>query len=117
MQTQGQGLEVQTVVPSSLIREGVIILTPEQGYAIMSEAVESAVKTAGSTWAKTYFGTDEVVSYVFADEDELERYIVVLAARGVSEWQAVEVWLEAGDVVSINSLGEGIPPEDAVWPW
>jgi hypothetical protein len=80
-------------------------------------SVETTIKTAVESWAKSYFDTIEVVSYVFADEDEPERYIVVLAARGLTEWQAVEVWLEAGAVVSINSLGEGVPPDDAVWPW
>jgi hypothetical protein len=82
------------------------------------EIVEDRIKTAVETWAKAYFNTQELVSYFFADEDEPERHVVVLAARGLSEWQAIEVWVEAGEIVTINSLGEGVPPDDVVlWPW
>ena len=79
--------------------------------------LEDTIKTAVEIWAKDYFDTAEVISYVFEDEDESDRYIVVLAARGLDEWQAVEAWVEADEVVSINSLGEGVPPDDALWPW
>ena len=81
------------------------------------EIVEDKIRTAVEAWAKAYFDTQELISYFFVDEDEPERYIVVLAARSPSEWQAIEVWVEAGKVITINSLGEGVPPDSVVWPW
>jgi hypothetical protein len=34
-----------------------------------------------------------------------------------SEQTAVEVWLNDGDVETVNNLGEGLPLEDMAWPW
>ena len=82
--------------------------------------VEQQIRTAVAAWAKDYFESlhlTELVSYVFVDEDEPERYVVVFAARELTEWQAAEVWLENGRIASINSLGEGAPPDGVVWPW
>ena len=82
--------------------------------------VEQQIRTAVAAWAKDYFEIlhlTELVSYVFVDEDEPERYVVVFAARELTEWQAAEVWLENGRIASINSLGEGAPPDGVVWPW
>jgi hypothetical protein len=81
------------------------------------QIVEESLKTAVETWAKAYFNTHELVSYFFTDEDEPERYIVILAAKSLTEWQAAEVWVEADETITINSLGEGIPPDDVLWPW
>jgi hypothetical protein len=83
----------------------------------MERPLEDKIKTAVGAWAKTYFQTTNVVSYVFADEEEPDRYIVVLAAKGLAEWQAVEAWLEDDEIVAINSLGEGLPPDNVTWPW
>jgi len=33
----------------------------------------------------------DVVSFVFTDEDDPDRYIVIFAARELTEWQAAEV--------------------------
>ena len=82
--------------------------------------VEQQIRTAVEAWAKDYFEglhLTELVSYVFVDEDEPERYVVVFAARELTEWQAAEVWLENGRIASINSLGEGAPPDGVDWPW
>jgi len=84
--------------------------------------VEQQIRTAVKAWAQNYSDFDdihltELVSYVFVDEDEPERYVVVFAAREMTEWQAAEVWLENGRIASINSLGEGAPPDGVVWPW
>jgi hypothetical protein len=79
---------------------------------------QERIKTAVVKWAHDYYGADDVVVYLFDDEDgDPERVIAVLAVRGLEEWQAVEVWLEGNKVASINELGEGVPPEDVVWPW
>jgi len=81
--------------------------------------VEQQIRTAVDSWAEDYFhlAKGEVVSFVFADEDDMDRYIVVFAAREMTEWQAAEVWLENGRIASINSLGEGAPPDGVDWPW
>ncbi len=84
----------------------------------MSDRKQKEIKAAVVKWARDYYGVDDVVVYLFDDEDEdPERLIAVLAVRGLDEWQAAEVWLEGSKVASINELGEGVPPEDVVWPW
>lgn len=83
----------------------------------MIDAAE-LVQTAVLEWAQQYYHTPDVEVYVFIDEDEdPERFVAVLAARGLDSWQAVEAWMEAGQVVSINDLGEGVPPDGVNWPW
>jgi len=82
--------------------------------------VEQKIRTAVEVWIEEYFDDvhrAELVSYVFADEDDPERYVVVFAVQGMTEWQAAEVWLENGRIASINSLGEGAPPDGVSWPW
>ena len=77
----------------------------------MSDIVEHTIKTAVAIWLEGQLNITEVVSYVFPDEDEADRYIVVFAAKGQDMWRAVEAWVENDAVVSINDLGEGVPPE------
>ncbi len=76
------------------------------------------VKKAAEEWARDYFHTDKVIGYVSEDaEDEPGRFIVSLATPTIDDWQAVEVWVENWEVVAVNWLGEGLPPEDVEWPW
>jgi hypothetical protein len=42
---------------------------------------------------------------------------VVFAAKGQDLWRAIEVWVEEDAVVSMNDLGEGVPPDGVAWPW
>ena len=83
----------------------------------MSDMLEYTIKTAVVNWLAEQLNITEVVSYVFPDEDEVDRYIVVFAARGQDMWRAVEAWVEEDVVVGINDLGEGIPPDGVAWPW
>ena len=84
----------------------------------MSDMLEHTIKTAVADWVADEFETPDVVSYVFPDEDEVNRFIVVFAAKGQDMWRAVEVWVEEEDaVVGINDLGEGVPPDGVGWPW
>lgn len=83
----------------------------------MSDILEHTIKMAVAGWVKVELEILDVVSYVFPDEDELDRYIVVFAAKGQDMWRAVEAWVENDAVVSINDLGEGVPPEGVAWPW
>ena len=76
------------------------------------------LQSAVVEWARSYYDTDDIVAHIFDDEDDdPDRYIAVLAVRGLNAWQAVEVWLEGGQIVALNDLGEGVLSEDAVWPW
>jgi hypothetical protein len=43
------------------------------------------------------------------------QYLVVLAARSLANWLAVEVWLNDGQVETINDLGEGVPLVEQPW--
>ena len=84
----------------------------------MSNRKQKGIKTAVINWAHDYYKVNEVVVYLFDEEDEdPERVIAILAVRGLTEWQAAEIWLERNKVASINDLGEGVPPEDVAWPW
>lgn len=76
------------------------------------------VHSAVRDWAALYFQADDIVIYLFPDEDdEPERLIAILAVRGQEAWQAAEVWTDADEVASINPLGEGVPPDGVEWPW
>ena len=80
-------------------------------YQIITVAVED--------WARGYFACPDVVVHVLDQEedDEPDRYLTSLAVRGLDLWQAAEVWLEGSEVVAINDLGEGLPPDGVNWPW
>jgi hypothetical protein len=83
----------------------------------MSDMLEHTIKTAVATWLAAQLNITEVVSYVFPDEDEADRYIVVFATKSQDMWRAVEAWVENDAVVDINDLGEGVPPDGVAWPW
>ncbi|MFO7683215.1 MAG: hypothetical protein R6X34_24535 [Chloroflexota bacterium] len=83
----------------------------------MSDRMAQKIKTAVAVWVREQFKTSDVVSYLFPDEDEAERYIVVFAVSGLDGWRAAEVWVENEAVVSVNDVGEGAPPDEAPWPW
>lgn len=76
------------------------------------------IKQAVIYWAQQEFRVQEVVlGLVDVDEDEAERWLVDFAVPTIPYWQVAEVWVEEGKVVSINDLGEGVPPEGIAWPW
>lgn len=84
----------------------------------MNEPVSEDVIVAAEAWARSYFDSLEAIGYLAPDEeDEPDLFLVILAVRGQDIWQAVEVWVEDGEIVSINDLGEGVPPEGVEWPW
>jgi hypothetical protein len=84
----------------------------------MDDNTAKQIGTAVTLWAREIYQTEEiVVADVSQDEDETERYLVILAARPLAYWLAVEVWFNDGDVEAVNALGEGLPLEDTEWPW
>lgn len=74
------------------------------------------VKKAVTEWAKVQFKSEQAVVYIF-NEGEKDRYIAAIAVPHINIWQAAEAWVERGRVVATNWLGEGLPPEDVIWPW
>jgi hypothetical protein len=85
----------------------------------MDDTLLQTMTTAVTLWARETCQNEEiVVADVSQDEEEPERYLVVLAARPLDYWLAVEVWLnDDGDIETVNALGEGLPLEDTDWPW
>ncbi|MEZ4644836.1 MAG: hypothetical protein R3E31_19245 [Chloroflexota bacterium] len=74
---------------------------------------------AAMSWAREYYQTEQIFIMIIREEDdEPGRYLALIAAANQNAiWQAAEVWLEDGEVVAVNDLGEGLPPEGISWPW
>jgi hypothetical protein len=83
----------------------------------MDDTTFQIIHTAVTHWARARFNTDEIVIADIDPDDEPEQYLVVLAARPLAYWLAVEVWLSDGQVETINDLGEGLPLVEQAWPW
>jgi hypothetical protein len=85
----------------------------------MDDTLNAKISTAVTLWARETYQTEEIViADVSQDEEEPERYLVILAVRPLDYWLTVEVWLnDDDDVEAVNGLGEGLPLEDADWPW
>ncbi len=83
----------------------------------MDSNTYQTIHAAVTRWARARFHSDEIVIADIDRDDEPEQYLVVLAARPLTYWLAVEVWLSDGQVVAINDLGEGVPLEEQPWPW
>ncbi len=52
-----------------------------------------------------------------SEEEDADRYLVAFAVRSVGDWLVAEVWVNHRQILGINDLGEGLPLEDASWPW
>jgi hypothetical protein len=87
----------------------------------MQEELADQIKAAVAEWARTIYDSDEIVVGMAA-EDEIDdedgtRYLVDYAVRQEGQWLVAEVWVQDGDIVGINDLGEGLPLDNAEWPW
>jgi hypothetical protein len=83
-----------------------------------NETIITQIKQATINWAHLEFQAQEVVlGLAEPDEDEPDRWLVDFAIPTIPYWQVAEVWLEGNQIVSINDLGEGVPPEGVAWPW
>ncbi len=83
-----------------------------------NEMLIERIKQSVTHWAQTEYDVSEVVlGLVEPDEDEPERWLVDFAIPTIPYWQVAEVWVEDGAIVSINDLGEGVPPEGIAGPW
>jgi len=84
----------------------------------MDDNTVEQIGTAVTLWAcETYRTEGIVIADVSQDEDEMERYLVILAVRPLDYWLVVEVWLNDGEVEAVNALGEGLPLVEQAWPW
>jgi len=84
----------------------------------MDRTLNAQISTAVTRWARETYQTDEIViADVSPDEEDPERYLVILAVRPLSYWLVAEAWLQDGSVEAINDLGEGLPLDDTKWPW
>ncbi len=57
-----------------------------------------------------------MVGVIQEEDDEPGRYLALIAAANQEGWQVAEVWLEDGDEMAINDLGEGLPLDDVNCP-
>lgn len=87
----------------------------------MSEDLAAQIKHAVRGWARKVYLSDEIrvgsATLDEFDEDEADRYLVDFAVRSVGHWLIAEVWVEDGHILSVNDIGEGLPLDDAEWPW
>jgi hypothetical protein len=87
----------------------------------MDEKLIAKITAAVISWAKKSLDTDEIIVGSAAEDDiedeEATRYLVDFAVRSVGHWSIAEVWVFDGKILSVNDLGEGLPLEDAGWPW
>lgn len=87
----------------------------------MDESLRRKIEQAVLTWARHHFNSDDVAIGLAAEDDaeddEADRYLVDFAVRSVGYWLVAEVWVKGGRILSVNDLGEGLPLEDAGWPW
>jgi hypothetical protein len=87
----------------------------------MQKGLTARIISAVARWARSTYDSDEVVVGAAA-EDEMDiedgmRYLVDYAVRQEGQWMVAEVWVQDGAIVGINDLGEGLPLDDADWPW
>lgn len=87
----------------------------------MTDDRTAFIKSAVKDWARQTFTSDEVIigsaTLDEYDEDEGERFLVDCAIRSVGHWLVLEVWVSDGRILGINDIGEGLPLENAAWPW
>lgn len=83
-----------------------------------NKALIEQIRQSVINWVQAEYKVQEVVlGLVEPDEDEMDRWLVDFAIPTIPYWQVAEVWVEDGKIVSVNDLGEGVPPEGATWPW
>ena len=87
----------------------------------MDNELLAQIKLAVIDWAKNEFSSQEVVvgtpDQDDSEEEDADRYLIAFAVRSVGDWLVAEVWVNHRQILSINDLGEGLPLEDASWPW
>ena len=84
----------------------------------MDDSFTEQINTAVTHWAREAYETDEIlIADVSPDDEDPERYLVILAIRPLGYWLVAEAWLQDGSVEAINDLGEGLPLDDTALPW
>jgi hypothetical protein len=84
----------------------------------MDDTTAEQISTAVTHWVRETYQTDDIlIADISPDDEEPERYLVILAIRPLGYWLVAEAWLQDGGVEAINDLGEGLPLDDTAWPW
>jgi hypothetical protein len=87
----------------------------------MQEELLAQIKSAVASWARTAYDSEEIIIGMAAEDDiddeEGTRFLVDYAVRQEGQWLVAEVWVEKGAILGINDLGEGLPLDNAEWPW
>ncbi len=87
----------------------------------MTDERVASIKSAVNEWARQAFLSDEIIigsatSDEF-EEDEAKRFLVDFSVRRKGHWSVAEVWVADGHKLGINDIGEGLPLDNAEWPW
>jgi hypothetical protein len=84
----------------------------------MDDTLNAQISTAVTHWAHEKYQTNDIlIADVSPDDEDPERYLVILAVRPLGYWLVAEAWLQDDGVEAINDLGEGLPLDDTAWPW
>jgi hypothetical protein len=88
----------------------------------MADSLTSEIQAAVARWAGSRYATRDVVVGAASPDGEVDddatRYLVDFGVRSVGYWQVAEVWVSpTGAIVTVNDLGEGLPLDEAPWPW
>lgn len=87
----------------------------------MSDDLMTSIEHAVRDWAGQVHIGDEIIVRPATldefDEDNGDRYLVDFAVRSVGHWHVAEVWVADGQILDVNDIGEGLPLDDAEWPW
>ncbi len=87
----------------------------------MDNELLAQIKLAVIDWAQNKFSSQEIVvgspEQDESEEEDADRYLVAFAVHSVGYWLVAEVWVNHRQILSINDIGEGLPLDDASWPW
>jgi hypothetical protein len=79
------------------------------------------IRAAVKEWARKAYHTDEIVVGMATEDDiddeEGTRFLIDFAVRKVGHWSVAEAWIAGDKILSVNDLGEGLPLDEATWPW
>jgi hypothetical protein len=87
----------------------------------MHEELLAQIKSAVTDWARAAYDSEEIVIGMAAEDGIADadgtRYLVDYAVRQEGRWLVAEVWVEGGNILGINDVGEGLPLDNSEWPW
>jgi hypothetical protein len=71
----------------------------------MDDTTAEQISAAVTRWVRETYQTDDIlIADISPDDEEPERYLVILAIRPLGYWLVAEAWLPDGSVEAINDL-------------